>query len=165
MGLSWQQGPLSEGAIGRFLVAESLPTRLLYAERLRRRMRVRFAGIWIADSEDVLLLVEPGGYPVAYCPESDLSPNTPPHPEATTRNTPPSTKTLGRHPGTPSGPANRARREARGSTATCPPTRASCGAGSRSPGGPWTPFMKRTNGSSGTPRTAITASTSGRLLV
>ena len=25
MGLSWQQGPLSPGAIGRFLVAEPLP--------------------------------------------------------------------------------------------------------------------------------------------
>ena len=37
MGLSWQQGPLSPGAIGRFLVAEPLPKRLLYAEPLRRR--------------------------------------------------------------------------------------------------------------------------------
>ena len=42
MGLSWQQGPLSTGAVGRFLVPESLPHRLLYAEPLRRRMRVRF---------------------------------------------------------------------------------------------------------------------------
>ena len=41
MGLSWQQGPLSTGAVGRFLVPESLPHRLLYAELLRRRMRVR----------------------------------------------------------------------------------------------------------------------------
>ena len=64
MGLSWQQGPLSPGAIGRFLVPESLPKRLLYAERLRRRMRVRFGGTWIADSENVLLLFEPGRYPV-----------------------------------------------------------------------------------------------------
>ncbi len=51
MGLSWQQGPLSPGAIGRFLVPEPLPKRLLYAEPLRRRMRVRFGGVWIADSE------------------------------------------------------------------------------------------------------------------
>jgi hypothetical protein len=29
MGLSWQQGPLSPGAIGRFLVPEPLPQRLL----------------------------------------------------------------------------------------------------------------------------------------
>jgi hypothetical protein len=50
MGLSWQQGPLSTAAIGRFLVSEPLPKRLLYVERLRRRMRVRFGGIWIADS-------------------------------------------------------------------------------------------------------------------
>ncbi len=52
MGLSWQQGPLSPGATGRFLVPEPLPKRLLYAEPLRRRMRVRFGGNWIADSED-----------------------------------------------------------------------------------------------------------------
>jgi uncharacterized protein (DUF427 family) len=59
MGLSWQQGPLSPGAIGRFLVPEPLPERLLYAEPLRRRVRVRFGGTWIADSEHVLLLFEP----------------------------------------------------------------------------------------------------------
>jgi hypothetical protein len=66
MGLSWQQGPFSPGAIGRFLVPEPLPKRLLYAEPLRRRMRVRFGGTWIADSEDVLLLFEPGHYPMAF---------------------------------------------------------------------------------------------------
>jgi uncharacterized protein (DUF427 family) len=76
MGLSWQQGPLSPGAIGRFLVPEWLPERLLYAEPLRRRMRVRFGGRWIADSEKVLLLFEPGRYPVAYFPEIDVSPGT-----------------------------------------------------------------------------------------
>ena len=65
MGLSWQQGPLSPGAIGRFLVPEALPKRLLYAEPLRRRMRVRFGGNWIADSESVIVLFEPGRYPVA----------------------------------------------------------------------------------------------------
>src|SRR5258706_16156910 len=70
MGLSWQQGPLSPGAIGRFLVPEPLPKRLLYAEPLRRRMRVRFGGSWIADSEDVFLLFEPGRYPVAYPPDT-----------------------------------------------------------------------------------------------
>jgi uncharacterized protein (DUF427 family) len=75
MGLSWQQGPLSPGAIGRFLVPEPLPKRLLYIEPLRRRMRVRFGGIWIADSEHVLLLFEPGHYPIAYFPETDVSPN------------------------------------------------------------------------------------------
>ena len=55
MGLSWQQGPLSSGAIGRFLVPEPLPKRLVYAKPLRRRMRVRFDGTWIAESEGVLL--------------------------------------------------------------------------------------------------------------
>jgi uncharacterized protein (DUF427 family) len=73
MGLSWQQGPLSPGAIGRFLVPEPMPKRLLYAEPLRRRLRVRFGGTWIADSERVLLLFEPGRYPMAYFPDSDIS--------------------------------------------------------------------------------------------
>ncbi|MFD7480254.1 DUF427 domain-containing protein [Streptomyces sp. NPDC059837] len=35
-------------------------------------MRVRFGGEWIADSEDVVLLHEPGRYPVAYFPLSAL---------------------------------------------------------------------------------------------
>ena len=73
MGLSWQQGPLAPGAIGRFLVPGPLPDRLLFAEPLRRRMRVRFGGAWIADSEDVVLLHEPGRYPVAYFPLSDVA--------------------------------------------------------------------------------------------
>jgi uncharacterized protein (DUF427 family) len=85
MGLSWQQGPLSPGAIGRFLVPEPLPNRLLYAEPLRRRMRVRFGGTWIADSERVLLLFEPDRYPVAYFPESDIAPGILERTEHTTR--------------------------------------------------------------------------------
>jgi len=85
MGLSWQQGPLSPGAIGRFLVPEPLPKRLLYVEPLRRRMRVRFDGNWIADSENVLLLFEPGHYPMAYFQEADVSPNTLQRTEHTTR--------------------------------------------------------------------------------
>jgi uncharacterized protein (DUF427 family) len=68
MGLAWQQGPIAPGAIGHFLVPDPLPERLLFAEPLRRRMRVRFGGEWIADSEDVVLLHEPGHYPVAYFP-------------------------------------------------------------------------------------------------
>ncbi len=76
MGLSWQQGPLSPSAAGRFLVPEPLPKRLLYAEPLRRRMRVLFGGSWIADSEDVVLLFEPGHYPMAYFRESDVTPGT-----------------------------------------------------------------------------------------
>jgi uncharacterized protein (DUF427 family) len=76
MGLSWQQGPLSAGAAGRFLVPEPMPKTLLYAEPLRRRMRVRFGGAWIAESEQVLLLFEPGRYPIAYFPLSDVVPGT-----------------------------------------------------------------------------------------
>jgi uncharacterized protein (DUF427 family) len=76
MGLSWQQGPLAPGAIGHFLVPDPLPDRLLFAEPLRRRMRVRFGGSWIADSESVVLLHEPGRYPVAYFPLGDVAPDT-----------------------------------------------------------------------------------------
>ena len=85
MGLSWQQGPFSTGAIGRFLVPEPLPKRLLYVEPLRRRMRVRFGGNWIADGENVLLLFEPGHYPMAYFLDTDVSPNTLQRTEHTTR--------------------------------------------------------------------------------
>ena len=85
MGLSWQQGPLSPGAIGKFLVRESLPKRLLYVEPLRRRMRVRFGGTWIADSENVLVLFEPGRYPVAYFLKTDISPGSLQGTEHTTR--------------------------------------------------------------------------------
>jgi uncharacterized protein (DUF427 family) len=71
MGLAWQQGPLAPGSVGRFLVPDPLPQRLLFAEPLRRRMRVRFAQTWIAQSDDVWLLHEPGRYPVAYFPKRD----------------------------------------------------------------------------------------------
>ena len=37
-------------------------------------MRVRFGGNWIADTEDVILLFEPGRYPIAYFRETDISP-------------------------------------------------------------------------------------------
>jgi uncharacterized protein (DUF427 family) len=38
-------------------------------------MRVRFGGTWTADSEQVLLLFEPGRYPVAYFPETNINPH------------------------------------------------------------------------------------------
>lgn len=63
---------MASGAPGTFLVAEPLPERLLYAEPLRRRMRVMFGGTWIAQSDDVLVLHEPGRYPVAYFPKPDV---------------------------------------------------------------------------------------------
>jgi hypothetical protein len=65
MGLSWQQGPLSGQSVGRFLTPERLPDRMLFAEPLRRRLRVKLADEWIADSEEVPLLHEPG----RYCPQ------------------------------------------------------------------------------------------------
>ncbi|CAB3773822.1 DUF427 domain-containing protein [Paraburkholderia humisilvae] len=85
MGLSWQQGPLSSGAIGRFLVPDPLPKRLLYVEPLRRRMRVHFGGRWIADSENVVLLFEPARYPVAYFPQGDIASDVLERLEHTTR--------------------------------------------------------------------------------
>jgi uncharacterized protein (DUF427 family) len=85
VGLSWQQGPLSPGAIGRFLVPEPLPSRLLYVEPLRRRMRVRFGGTWIADSEHVLVLFEPGRYPMAYFRAADITSEALERTEHTTR--------------------------------------------------------------------------------
>src|SRR3954471_21691567 len=152
VGLSWQQGPLSTGAIGRFLVPEPLPKRLLYVEPLRRRMRVRFGGIWIADSEHVLLLFEPGRYPVAYFPEIDVSPHTLERTEHTTQ-----------HPdlGLTSWYSVRADEQhiaarGRGSTPTCPLTRPNCRHASRSLGGPSTLSTKKTKESWAMPLTPTT---------
>ena len=64
MGLAWQQGPLASASAGRFLTPQPMPERILFAEPLRRRMRVSFGDRYIADSEDVVLLHEPGRYPV-----------------------------------------------------------------------------------------------------
>lgn len=71
MGLAWQQGPLAAKSVGHFLTPDPLP-RLLFVEPLRRRMRVRLGELWIADSQDVVLLHEPGRYPVAYFPRRDV---------------------------------------------------------------------------------------------
>jgi uncharacterized protein (DUF427 family) len=48
-------------------------------------MRVRFGGAWIADSEDVVLLHEPGRYPVAYFPLSGIMTGALERSEHTTR--------------------------------------------------------------------------------
>ena len=74
MGLAWQQGPLATGSVGHFLTPQPLPQRLLFAEPLRRRMRVRLGDQWVADSDNVVLLHEPGRYPVAYFRQRDLNP-------------------------------------------------------------------------------------------
>jgi len=74
MGLAWQQGPLATATVGHFLTPQPMPERILFAEPLRRRMRVKFGDQYIADSEDVVLLHEPGRYPVAYFPEGDVQP-------------------------------------------------------------------------------------------
>jgi uncharacterized protein (DUF427 family) len=48
-------------------------------------MRVRFGETWIADSEHVVLLFEPDRYPVAYFPETDITPDVLQLTEHTTR--------------------------------------------------------------------------------
>jgi len=48
-------------------------------------MRVGFGGIWIADSENVVLLFEPGHCPMAYFPASDVSADSLERSEHTTR--------------------------------------------------------------------------------
>jgi uncharacterized protein (DUF427 family) len=72
MGLSWQQGPLGRNPNGKFLVP-GMPQRVLYAEPLRRRMRAELGGRTVAQSDDAVLLFEPGRYPVAYFPVADFA--------------------------------------------------------------------------------------------
>jgi uncharacterized protein (DUF427 family) len=75
MGLSWQQGPLGQHPNGQFLVPE-MPERVLYAEPLRRRMRAVLDGRTVVQSDEAVLLFEPGRYPVAYFPIGDFAPGT-----------------------------------------------------------------------------------------
>ena len=72
MGLSWQQGPLGRNPHGHFLVP-GMPERVLYAEPLRRRLRAELGGRTVVQSDDAVLLFEPGRYPVAYFPRKDFA--------------------------------------------------------------------------------------------
>ncbi|WP_326565209.1 DUF427 domain-containing protein [Amycolatopsis rhabdoformis] len=72
MPLPWLHTPEPGVFRGKFLVPDRLPERLSYREPLRRRLRVRFAGEWIADSEHAVLLHAPGRFPVAYFPAGDV---------------------------------------------------------------------------------------------
>ena len=72
MGLSWQQGPLGRNRNGQFLVP-GMPERVLYAEPLRRRLRAELGGRTVVQSDDAVLLFEPGRYPVAYFPRADFA--------------------------------------------------------------------------------------------
>jgi uncharacterized protein (DUF427 family) len=72
MGLSWQQGPLGRNPNGQFLVPD-MPQRVLYAEPLRRRMRAELGGRTVVESDDAVVLFEPGRYPVAYFPIGDFA--------------------------------------------------------------------------------------------
>jgi uncharacterized protein (DUF427 family) len=72
VGLSWQQGPLGRNPNGQFLVP-GMPERVLYAERPRRRMRAELGGRTVVQSDDAVVLFEPGRYPVAYFPIADFT--------------------------------------------------------------------------------------------
>ena len=72
MGLSWQQGPLGRNPNGQFLVP-GMPERVLYAEPLRRRLRAELGGRTVVQSDDAVVLFEPGRYPVAYFPLADFA--------------------------------------------------------------------------------------------
>jgi uncharacterized protein (DUF427 family) len=72
MGLSWQQGPLGRNPNGQFLIP-AMPERVLYAEPLRRRLRAELGGSTVVQSDDAVLLFEPGRYPVAYFPLVDFA--------------------------------------------------------------------------------------------
>jgi uncharacterized protein (DUF427 family) len=72
MGLSWQQGPLGRNPNEQFLVP-GMPERVLYAEPLRRRLRAELGGSTVVQSDDAVLLFEPGRYPVAYFPLADFA--------------------------------------------------------------------------------------------
>ena len=143
-------------AVGRFLVPGPLPERILFAEPLRRRMRVRFGGAWIADSDDVVLLHEPGRYPVAYFPLADVAADV-----LQPRRPSPRHRDLGTTAWyTVAAGGQSTSRAPHGSTPSSRPYAGELKDGSPSPGGPWTPSTRRTSGSSATPPTATTASTS-----
>jgi uncharacterized protein (DUF427 family) len=46
---------------------------VLYAEPLRRRMRAELGGRTVVQSDDAVVLFEPGRYPVAYFPIADFA--------------------------------------------------------------------------------------------
>jgi uncharacterized protein (DUF427 family) len=50
-----------------------MPERVLYAEPLRRRMRVELGGRTVISSDNGVLLFEPGRYPVAYFPRDEFA--------------------------------------------------------------------------------------------
>ena len=71
--MSWQQGPLGRNPNGQFLVPD-MPERVLYAEPLRRRLRAELDERIVVQSDDAVLLFEPGRYPVAYFPLREFAP-------------------------------------------------------------------------------------------
>jgi hypothetical protein len=57
------QGPLGRDPNGQFLVP-GIPERVLYAEPLRRRLRSELGGRTVVQSDDAVLLFEPGRYDI-----------------------------------------------------------------------------------------------------
>ena len=116
MGLAWQQGPLAPGAIGTFLVAQPLPERLLYAEPLRRRMRVRFGGDVDRPERRRGDPARAGALPGGVLPQRGHRRRR----AAPTASAPPSTRSSAPPPGTRCATAITRRRAARGSTLELP---------------------------------------------
>ena len=146
MGLSWQQGPLGRNPNGQFLVP-AMPERVLYAEPLRRRLRAELGGRTIVESDDAVLLFEPGRYPVAYFPRADFAEGALKPIEHRSRH-----RDLGetawfevvrRH--APGDPRRLAARRAPARTRRCSTST------SRWRGGRWTASTRRTSASSATP--------------
>ena len=67
MGLSWQQGPLAPDTqqVPELLALELAPAPAVRRAAPPAECGVRSGDSWIADSEDVVPLHEPGRYPVA----------------------------------------------------------------------------------------------------
>ena len=73
MGLSWQQGPLGRNPNGQFLVARHARTACSTPSRCDVACALRLAGATMVQSDDAVLLFEPGRYPVAYFPIGDFA--------------------------------------------------------------------------------------------
>ena len=159
MGLSWQQGPLSPGAIGRFLVPQPLPDRLLYVEPLRRRMRVLSAGTGSPIASTFCCSLSPAAilWPTSRRPISLRA-----HLKIWIM--PLGTPTSELRLGTPYGQAITLRRAEHGTTPRYLPTQANWNRALRLLGEQWMLFMRKTNESWVTPLTPTTASIFARHL-
>lgn len=75
MALTMGTGPFGPEPAGRFNFTRQGPEHVLYWEPVPKRVRVRFAGETLADSERTMLLHETGLLPVYYFPLADVRPD------------------------------------------------------------------------------------------